>query len=218
MASFSQKITPRYSVNTYKDVRDNYNWIIDSARQMTNEKLNISSSFLFYLGEIYCSASSIDEFIEQCYGVDQFRLVSFSIFVRKKNGDYIFGAQYFSGLSINAESRKNLEQIITILNRTPSQEISQNDTGYVVKNEYHNVGVVVNGDNNTVANDNSTVANNNSSIADNGSSVKDSSQKESAIKRWIESIAQNLTASLIWKLIPLIGTAIITYIVSKIPS
>lgn len=218
MASFSQKITPRYSVNTYKDVRDNYNWIIDSARHMTDEKTNISSSFLFYLGEIYCSASSIDEFIEHCYGVDQFRLVSFSIFVRKENGDYIFGAQYLSELSINAESRKNLEQIITILNRTSSQETSQNSTGYIVKNEYHNVGVVVNGDNNTVANDNSTVANNNSSIADNGSSVNDSSQKESTIKRWIEAIAQNLTASFIGYLIPPIGIALIAYIVSKISS
>lgn len=218
MSSFSQTIEPKYDVSTYEGVRDNYNWIINSARELTNKELKINADFIFYIGEIRCSACSIDEFSDQCYGINNFKLIAFHIFVYEKEGDYIFGAIYLSDLSIDADSRKDLEQIITILNRTSSQKNSQNNTGYIVKNEYHNVGVVVNGDNNTVANNNSAVANNNSSIADNGSSVNDSSQKESAIKRWIESIAQNLAASLIWKLIPLIGIAIITYIVSKIPS
>ena len=127
----------------------------------------------------------------------------------------IFLVQYtYQTLDIYADSRKSLEQVITILNHTSSQDTNQDNTCNIVKNEYHNVGVVVNGDNNTVANNNSAVANNNSSIADNGSSVNDSSQKESTLKRWIESIAQNLTASLIWKLIPFIGI-IIAYIVFK---
>ena len=210
MSSFSQTIEPRYDVSTYEGVRDNYNWIINSARELSNEELKINANFLFYIGKIRCSSSSIEEFTDQCYGINDFKLISFQIFVYKQQGGHIFSAIYLSDLDIYADSRKSLEQVITILNRTSSQEISQNDTGYVVKNEYHNVGVVVNGNNNTVAN-------NNSSIADNGSSVNDSSQKESAIKRWIESIAQNLTASLIWKLIPFIGI-IIAYIVSKIPS
>lgn len=218
MSSFSQKIKPKYDVSTYEGVRNNYNWIINSARELSNEELKINADFLFYIGEIRCSASSIEEFTDQCYGINDIKLISFHIFVYKQQGDYIFGAIYLSNLNIDANSRKDLEQIITILNRTSSQETSQNDIGYVVKNEYHNVGVVVNGDNNTVANNNSAVANNNSSIADNGSSINDSSQKESTLKRWIESIAQNLTASLIWKLIPLIGIALIAYIVSKIPS
>ena len=218
MSSFSQTIEPRYDVSTYEGVRDNYNWIINSARELSNEELKINADFLFYIGKIRCSSSSIEEFTDQCYGINDFKLISFQIFVYKQQGGHIFSAIYLSDLDIYADSRKSLEQVITILNHTSSQDTNQDNTCNIVKNEYHNVGVVVNGDNNTVANDNSTVANNNSSIADNGSSVKDSSQKESAIKRWIESIAQNLTASLIWKLIPLIGIAIITYIVSKIPS
>ena len=218
MSSFSQTIEPRYDVSTYEGVRDNYNWIINSARELSNEELKINADFLFYIGKIRCSSSSIEEFTDQCYGINDFKLISFQIFVYKQQGGHIFSAIYLSDLDIYADSRKSLEQVITILNHTSSQDTNQDNTCNIVKNEYHNVGVVVNGDNNTVANNNSAVANNNSSIADNGSSVNDSSQKESAIKRWIESIAQNLTASLIWKLIPLIGIAIITYIVSKIPS
>ena len=217
MSSFSQTIEPRYDVSTYEGVRDNYNWIINSARELSNEELKINADFLFYIGKIRCSSSSIEEFTDQCYGINDFKLISFQIFVYKQQGGHIFSAIYLSDLDIYADSRKSLEQVITILNHTSSQDTNQDNTCNIVKNEYHNVGVVVNGDNNTVANNNSAVANNNSSIADNGSSVNDSSQKESAIKRWIESIAQNLTASLIWKLIPFIGI-IIAYIVSKIPS
>lgn len=207
MLSFSQKINLKYDVGTYKGVRDNYNWIIRSAQQMTDEALDITSSFLFYLGKTYCSASSLDEFIEQCYGIDGFRLVSFSVFVRKKNGDYIFGAYYLGDLSIDANSRQNLEQIMTILNDNLSkEETAQKNMGYTIKNEYHNVGIVVSGDNNTVSNNTSTVSETEKSINDN-------CQKESTIKKWIEAIAQNLTASLIWYLIPIIGLAI--YIISR---
>ena len=209
MPSFSQKIDLKYDTDTYEGVRDNYNWIIKSAQKLTNEELDIDSEFLFQLGKVDCSASGIDEFVNQCYGTNEFKLTAFDVFIRKKHGGRLFSALYCLKLDVFADSRNDLEKIITILNQTSLEETSQENTPYTV-NEYHNVGVVVSGDNNVVANNNSTIANN-------GSSVNHTPAKESAIKQWIVSISQNLAANLIWYLLTAVGASLITYIVLKNP-
>lgn len=38
MSSFSQKVKPKYDMSTYEGVRNNYNWIINSARELSNEE------------------------------------------------------------------------------------------------------------------------------------------------------------------------------------
>jgi len=158
MASFSKDIKLKYGVNTYEETKKTYEWIEKSAKKWGGEEANISISFLFYLGDIRCTANSIKEFTEFTFGAHGYKLSSFWGHINKgENRIYI---NYLMDLSISADSKADLEKFLTILETTSLDKKDVVPITYIesqVNIETQNNGTIVQGDNNTVVSQSSNI-------------------------------------------------------------
>lgn len=155
MGSFTQKMKPQYGIQTYEDVRKTYEWIIKAIQQLGLSD-NVTEEFMFYIGEILCHVNSFEEFRDNAYGMHDFRLVSFHVYIWK-NSDLIGDiSTCLDMLLVSANSKVMLENLTSLLNSTSLDEKEQKNNMYI-QNHYNNIGVIVTGDNNIVANDSSIV-------------------------------------------------------------
>jgi len=70
MGSYSTKVSSPYKTATYKDIKDIYMWIIDVYKLLGGKESDVSSCFLYDIGDINCSSDSFDEFTENAFGQD----------------------------------------------------------------------------------------------------------------------------------------------------
>lgn len=193
MTSFSKEIKSPYGTESFNDIKDNYNWIINALNKMSNSTPQIQSEFLFYIGDIYCSTDSFSEFTENAYGASDFKIISFTI--RAEFSDERITIHYLTNLAVKANKRESLEQIVSILESTSADEKKETTT------ITYNDSVIVQGDNNILAS-NSVVSVN-------------QEKPQSTIRKWLSSIGQNIVANGIWYLLCLVGGAIITMLINQ---
>lgn len=205
MAKFSKyNIKLKYGVKTFKETKRTYDWIEKAALKWGGENVQIKSEFLFDLGDITCSAEGIKEFIETAYGASDYRLTSFNIYF--EDGSQRISLHYLHNLSIHTESKVELENFLSILEKTDLDEKTETPQINYIENQTNidnpNGGTIIQGNNNVVATNNSKINLN-------------SPRKESKFKKWLIAIGQNLLSNWIWYLLTIGITAIIAYFATK---
>ena len=203
MARFNKDVELKYGIDTYEETKQTYEWIEKSAKKWGGKEATLSLKFNFHLGDISCTAESIQEFSEIAYGASDYRLTSFhgSIYA----GEQRIGLNYLMSLTVFAENRVDLESFLNALEKT-SLDVPEEATATHIETqiniENQNNGIVVQGENNTVVTSSSNVSLN-------------TSKKESKLKSWLVSIGQNILSNGIWYLLTAAIAALITYFSTK---
>ena len=198
MASFS-KVIEGMHLQTYESVVSLYRLIAMLSDNLGLVKPKVKGEFQFRLGKITCVCENYDEFVENAYGAEDFRLVSVQVLIKDGNTTVIF-VHSIGGDSISAQadSRSVLEKFFTELEKL--QSAAQNPTNGVTQNIIDSV--VINGDGNTVANNNSSVE-------------VETKQEDSVAKSFWTGILQNITSNFLWYLLTLAAGALVAYLAMK---
>lgn len=103
MSKISYIFVSRYSLNTYEDVFNTYEWIMRCFESVFFDinDLKLSSSFSFTANQIYYECSSIDEFKENSFGLN-IESYNLSVFVED-------GTSHYSNILAHFYMRTNLE-------------------------------------------------------------------------------------------------------------
>ena len=200
MARFSKDIELKYGIKTYEETKKNYEWIEKSAKKWGGEEASISGTFCFVLGDISCIATTIQEFSEITYGAQGYKLTSF--YGNVYNGEkHISINCLFGTLSVSADSRVDLEEFLSVLDKTSLEEQDETNVTHIecqtnIQNQ--NNGNIIQGHDNTIVSQSSNV-----NIS--------SSPKESKLKKWFVAILQNILSNWIWYLLTAGIGALIAY-------
>ena len=204
MARFTKKIEVKYGVETFGQTRKTYDWIVKGFKKWAGEKAKIKANFLFDVGDIYCSAENIEEFISIVFGNEKTFLFTQMTIIVYKGEESIHSIIDSENVRLITNDKGTLEQIVTILTETTLEE-KQTATTYI-ENQYN--GNVVNGNDNIVVSSSEKV-----NI--NKDTKQEEKTKETRFKKWLTAIGQNLLSNGIWYLLIAIGTAVITYFFTK---
>ena len=202
MAGFYQCVDCKYGVDSYQAIKNTYDWILKAAQKLGLNKLKVAEQFTFKIGDILCVAENITEFIEHAYGSENFELINFHINIYNENKN-IVSVIYLLNLKVYTDDKVSLEKFVNLLNTTTLDEVEINDTISITYIEKQNSGIIIQGDNNAVANDHSSVITSAGKL------------KSSKVKQWLNAIGQNLLANGIWYLLCLVGGALITSLITK---
>lgn len=200
MASFSQSISGKYGVKSYQETKNTYDWMLKSIYKMKKTPKNISSKFDFRSGDIYCSCKAIEEFVENAYGAHMYSLSIMHILALDVN--IYLSVDSRNVVTASANSKKDLEEIVGLLDGTELGPEEINDPISVIYIDRQDNSVTVNGDRNVVANDHSVI-------------VDKHEKEESQTSKWFQGICQGVLANGIWKLLGILAVAIIAYIATK---
>ena len=199
MASFSKTIETNRSLATYQDVRNVYDWLINSIDELKIQDKNITEELRFYIGDITCNTKSFSEFIEHAYGVDSFKFSELGIFVHQKLENILYiSLRFDSSLYISTSDKIVLENFCNILQK------KETDTPTIVYNiaSQNNNTTTINGNNNAVVNQSENV------------NINTETQKTgSKFHQWLTAILQNLLANWIWYLLTLLAGGFISYLI-----
>ena len=200
LTSFSQTIGCKYGIKSYQDTKNTYDWILKSIYKMRKAPGNINSSFNFCTGNISCSCKSIEEFVENAYGAHMFSLSTMHILALDIN--IFFCVDSRDVVTVSADSKISLEEIIRLLNSTELGPDEINDPISVIYIERQDNSVTINGDSNIIANNHSTIS---------------GTQKKSEAKtsNWIQGICQGILANLMWWILGLVAVALLAWAVSN---
>lgn len=164
--------------------------------------LEISEDFLFKTGKIGCSCHSIEEFVEHAYEQDDYSLADMSLTLYFKDNRPVHVSVDSKGaVRVSADSKLLLSKLIESLENTELASSEINDPISVTYIENQNNSVMIQGNDNIVANADSVVE------------VTPSPQTPKW-KQYIEAIIQNLVANGIWYAITA-GIAVIAYLIGK---
>ena len=203
MASFRKSISNKYGVKTYQETKNTYDWINKAIHKGPFPAIKINSEFSFSLSDIHCDCNGIEQFVENAYGQTNYDLTTMNLSIYSEDFRIAFIIVKFdNSISISTESKVMLEQIVTLLEATTLDETEVDDPISVtyIETQINNDGILIQGDNNTVANDHSSV------------NISSQKQVESKIKQWFYAILQNLLANGVWYLLCLVvGAAIALY-------
>ena len=120
MVDFTQKIDFTVDSTSYESIRYLHS-ILEEAVNIMQSKINLKCpsvrvDFFFSANGLNCSCDNIDKFIENAYGVTDFRLLKYSISL-SENYDHVIYVHYGFDLSVTANDRKSLEQFVNLLFR-----------------------------------------------------------------------------------------------------
>lgn len=198
MASFSKEIEDM-SLQTYDSVVSLYRLITELSNNLGLIKPKVKGEFQFRLGKITCVCESYDEFVENAYGAEDFRLVAINFIIRD-GITTVISIHSIGGhcVSVHADSRAVLEKFFMELELARSA--AQNPTNSITQNIIDSV--VINGDGNTVANKNSSVE-------------IEAEPKESVAKNFWMGILQNIASNFLWYFLTLVAGALVAYLAMK---
>lgn len=205
MADFKQKMDLKYGEygeETFEDIVKAYEWIIMSANKLNINITKIESSFQFDRGKINCVAKSIEEFKKYAYGVTDFSIIGFTVFIFFDNDKQLM-CSYLNTFSIQSEDIVLLQNYIQALENTELNEQPE----IINKGTINNYNIT--GSQNTVIGDNSpnnTVSNTIGEKADNKPGIK--------IKEFFKNVFYNISSNIIWCILTAIGTGIITFLIT----
>lgn len=203
MADFSKRVELKYGTDTYEKTKQTYEWIKKSAEKWGGNKVNISISFQFKVGDVSCGADNLQEFSEIAYGASDYQLISFSGNITKNERKIYFF--YLIDFEISSNKKLELETFLKALENTSLEDEGESKVTYIgsqVNIENQNNGTIVQGNNNIVASDDSQININ-------------TPKKESKLKKWLTAVGQNILSNWIWYLLTILTTALVTYFVAK---
>lgn len=203
MATFSQKMNLKYGKHgeeTFEDIVKTYEWIIRSAKKLTGTIKKINAGFQFDRGSINCVTNSIEEFKEYAYGVTDFKITSFHVFIFFEDDKEIM-CTYINSFSVKAEDIVLLQEYVKALEDTEVDE----------QPEFINNGTInnynFNGNQNTVIGDNSS-----NNTVSNTVEVKSDDKKESKLKEFFKNVFYNISSNVIWYILSAIGVGIVGFL------
>ena len=181
MARFSQTIQSKYGVSTYQETKNTYDWLIKAIHSLEYSDLEMIEDFLFNIGEIGCSCDNITEFINNAYGQENYSLISLSLFLQFEDKECIHISLDSDGtVRVSARSKALLSALVEKLNSINLISTEINDPISVAYIENQNNGIVVQGNNN--------------SVATAGSKIEEP-PKTPKWKQFFEAVIQNLVAN-----------------------
>lgn len=133
-----KKDFPNTRIESYEIARK----IIDRVEQMSNSFKIESSSYHFHfkIGDVTCTTKSIDEFIQEAYGAESFKLVSLQMLYYLPNNQH-FSVNYLLDVSISASNKCLLESIVNKIeleewyNSAPNKSVPmENETKGTINN------------------------------------------------------------------------------------
>jgi hypothetical protein len=205
MASFKKVIKNTYGVKTFQDTKNTYDWITKALQRGNFPKLRIDADFLFDISEISCSCEGISEFVENAYGQAGYKLAMFHLcaYSEDKRVAFIL-VDPFAGVTISTGSKVMLERVVNLIENTTLEETEVNNPISVtyVETQINNDGVIVNGDNNIVANNHSEVE-------------VEKEKKESGFKAFWNGVFQNVASNFLWYLLTLAAGGLLTYLLTN---
>lgn len=203
MASFSQNISGKYGVKSYRDTKNTYDWIMKSLNKGDFENLEVTAEFLFRVSEITCSCNKIEEFVEYAYGQSNYEFISMHFSIKSEGISLWFvSVDSASQVRISTDTKSLLEKIVGLLKNTSLDGTEKNGPISVTHIDYQNNSVIVNGDSNIIANEHSTITNK-------------QEKPESKINKWLQGICQGILANWIWYILGLVASALLIWAVSK---
>lgn len=200
LASFSQIVKCKYGIETYQDTKNTYDWMLKSLYKMNQTPKNVSSDFSFYTGDISCSCKTIEEFVENAYGAQMYSLSTMSILAFDLN--VYLAVDSRNVVTARANSKKDLEEIVGLLDITELGPEEINDPISVTYIERQDNSVTITGNRNIVANNHSTI-------------VDEQEKAESKTSKWLQGICQGVLANGVWKLLGILAAIIIAYTIGK---
>lgn len=206
MARFRKSIANKYGVKTFQETTNTYDWIIKAIHKGTFSALKINSEFNFSISDIDCSCDGIEEFVENAYGQANYDLTTMNLSVY--SGDtrlaYII-VKYDNSINISTESKVMLEKIVSLLESTvlDEAEVDAPISVTYIETQVNNDGILIQGNDNTVANDHSSV------------NISSSKPIEPKAKQWLNAIIQNLLANGVWYVLCVLGGAVIALLAAK---
>lgn len=200
LASFSQTIECKYGIKSYQSAKNTYDWMLKSIYKMKKAPENVSSTFDFRIGDISCSCRTIEEFIENAYGAHMFSLSTMHILALDIN--IYLCADSRNVVTVSANSKRDLEEMVGLLDSTDLGTEEINDPISVIYIERQDNSVTVNGDRNVVANNHSIM-------------VDKQEKKESKTSNWIQGICQGILANLMWWILGVVAVALLARAISN---
>ena len=200
LASFSQTIECKYGIKSYQSAKNTYDWMLKSIYKMKKAPENVSSTFDFRIGDISCSCRTIEEFIENAYGAHMFSLSTMHILALDIN--IYLCADSRNVVTVSANSKRDLEEMVGLLDSTDLCTEEINDPISVLYIERQDNSVTVNGDRNVVANNHSIM-------------VDKQEKKESKTSNWIQGICQGILANLMWWILGVVAVALLARAISN---
>lgn len=205
MASFSQTIQGKHGVKTYQETKNTYDWIIKAIRHIYTEHIHVDLNFLFDIGEITCSCTTIEEFIENAYGCSEYFLNHINFYVFKNHIRVAFiMINHRNEISVSSGTKIELERIVRSLNEIDLNEDEINDPISVMYIEDNSNIIVVDGDKNVIATDSSVATN-----------VDLPANTEPKWEQTLNSIWQNIVANWLWYILCLAAGVFLSWAISK---
>lgn len=202
MATFWIKTKNKYSVDTYQNTKNTYDWIMKALTKGMLDFDDLDVDFLFTVAEITCSCNGIEEFIENAYGQVGYRLTQMAVtFSVKEAGRVRISVEPNDCVSISTTTKSMLEKIVNLLENTSLDETEANDPISVtyIETQINNDGVIVHGNQNNVANNHSEIE-------------IEQEQGDSGVKSFLSGILQNITSNFIWYLLTFGAGIVIAYL------
>lgn len=145
LTSFYQTIKGKYGVKTYQETKNTYDWILKAVQKANFKIAKINSRFLFDIGKISCSCSTIEEYVENAYGAVEYSLTSMAIDAYSDKGREIYlSVDSSNQIYISASNRNRLEKMVQLLNDTglEQSEISDSISVMYIETQYNNAPTI----------------------------------------------------------------------------
>ena len=145
-------------------------------------------------------AGNCKMFIENAYGAHMFSLSTMHILALDIN--IYLCADSRNVVTVSANSKRDLEEMVGLLDSTDLGTEEINDPISVIYIERQDNSVTVNGDRNVVANNHSIM-------------VDKQEKKESKTSNWIQGICQGILANLMWWILGVVAVALLARAISN---
>lgn len=204
MATFWKEIRNRYSVDTYQNTKNTYDWITKALNKGNFDFDDLCTEFLFNVSDITCSCSGIEEFVENAYEQMEYHFARMSIFLSTDAENIHIIVDHDDRVSVSTKTKVLLERVINLLEDTSLDEAEASDPISVtyIETQVNNDGILINGNQNNVANNHSEIK------------IK-SERNESGETSFWTGILQNITSNFVWYLLTLAAGALLAYFTMK---
>ena len=198
MASFSRNVDD-VKLKTYEDVAMLHNLLSAASMKLGLVEPRIKTKVQFYIGEISCMCESYEEFVENAYGTENFKLIAVDVHIYDRSNSVIYVGYIGMGrVSASADSRAMLEKFLMQLQK--EQNAIKNGDQAVTQNIVDSV--VITGNGNTVANNG-------------GNIMSVEKKKENRMRDFFSGILQNIASNLIWYLITFVAGILLAYLTTR---
>lgn len=204
MEIFWKDIKNKYSVDTYQDTKNTYDWIAKAINKGNFDCDEVRTAFLFNLSSMLCSCNGIEEFAENAYGHNGYKLVNMRFSFWPKDLGHVSIEVNNNCISVSTTTKLMMEKIVVLLEGTSLDDEEADDSVSVtyIKTQINNDGVIIKGDHNTVANNHSEIE-------------LEKNEKESGFKKFWAGVLQNITSNLVWYFLTLAVGFLLAYCVAN---